>query len=424
MKNAAAYSSLGGLLTRIGRYGEGERCARQATRLAPEYADGFRALGINLARQGRDEEAETAFARAIALAPETPALGHHSLGALLHEQRLYQDAERWIRRGIQFDSGDPLLHLNLGCALAEQDKFGDAVKSFASAARMQPDDVEALLYLGKAHMRIGAWELAEGALKEALAATPEPSGSTTALPDVAQRQRAQVCSALSQVYVELARKFHEIDYFEETVEIADKGLQDLPDTSPEYTWLRLNRAFAKHGLGNVREAKSDLNAVVARARHNSPESLTARRNLGRLKRQKSYEYPSWLPYAIAVALIALVIYMAVNDQPATTLAGTVFGALVLAIAGFSLPVMTKLKVGGVELEKETTLTAIVALAPIPDRRSRFAMVQRARTEAERFEPPKDDNQPNTNEQQREGVVTGDLSTPEKPRFSAPSDPPT
>jgi hypothetical protein len=58
----------------------------------------------------------------------------------------------------------------------------------------------------------------------------------------------------------------------------------------------------------------------------------------------------------------------------STVAGITLPAIVVLIAVFSLPVLTKLKVGAVELEMQSTSSAVRELLVNPERRPEFALV--------------------------------------------------
>ena len=106
------------------------------------------------------------------------------------------------------------------------------------------------------------------------------------------------------------------------------------------------------------------------------EHLTARRNLIRIGSQAKTEFPSWLSWFIMVTAIALVAYVVAQDPNSVlAVAFTVFGALVMIIAGFSLPMLTKLKIGTIEIEKEVFLSASQALKPMPRPDTRFNMIR-------------------------------------------------
>jgi len=137
-------------------------------------------------------------------------------------------------------------------------------------------------------------------------------------------------------------------------------------------------------------ARSDtpdrLIASLRSAKPDSVEYLTARRNLRSLGQQEKSDFPRWLPYLITLVASAVVAYAVIEDhRSVSTVVATAFVAIVMVIAGFSLPAMTKLKFGGVELEKQSVVVATRELLPAPDQRTPFAMLRdpRARSEAVR-----------------------------------------
>lgn len=62
--NPTYHTELGVINLRVGRYDEAEKALKQAILLAPDYAEGYRLLGITMQQQKRTDEACTAFAKA------------------------------------------------------------------------------------------------------------------------------------------------------------------------------------------------------------------------------------------------------------------------------------------------------------------------------------------------------------------------
>jgi len=220
-------------------------------------------------------------------------------------------------------------------------------------------------------MQMERWELAEEALLRAIRVAEGERQDDRLTTD----ESISASAALGRVYIELARLLHDPDYYEDAIDATTRGLRAVTQKNPNYARLHLTRGYAFYGLGRWSAAKQDLTAALLAASNSSIEYNTARRNLRRLNRQRDVAPPPWLPYLISGIALLLVPYALINgDGSVSTVAAASFGALLMVIAGFSVPVLTKLKVGAVELEKQSTVAEAREMLVSPERRPEFAMV--------------------------------------------------
>lgn len=95
------------------------RAADEATRLAPERAESYLAVGYAHATRERFGEAEAAFRKALELDPKLGRAWHHLARALQHQGKI-QDAAKMFEKAADFDPDDfvsPLLATTIYFAL-------------------------------------------------------------------------------------------------------------------------------------------------------------------------------------------------------------------------------------------------------------------------------------------------------------------
>src|SRR5471032_2311219 len=69
-----------------------EKCFREATRIAPNFAEAYSNLGFLLDKRGASEQAEVCYRRSIALNPGYAKI-HMNLGAVLANRKRFEEAE-------------------------------------------------------------------------------------------------------------------------------------------------------------------------------------------------------------------------------------------------------------------------------------------------------------------------------------------
>jgi len=169
-----------------GQTAEMEALARQMTASHPDYAFGWKALGVALKRSGRLQEAIEPIQQAIALLPED-AEGYNNLGAVLLELHRYDEAERALREALrrQPDYSDALK--NLGAVLHQQQRFAEAETVLRHTLRLRPDYAEAHNNLGSSLLSLGRLEEAEACLRQALVLRPDYRQALSNLGSALQR---------------------------------------------------------------------------------------------------------------------------------------------------------------------------------------------------------------------------------------------
>jgi cytochrome c-type biogenesis protein CcmH/NrfG len=131
-------------------------------------------MGREVARQGNDKQAITDLQDALKINPHLPD-AHRELGELYShstDEKLQAQAEPEFHAALADNPNDEKAHLLLGEAAA---KAGDTQTAFAEdslAVKLQPDDVDALVSLGKVLMTMNQHDKAEETFEHALKADP------------------------------------------------------------------------------------------------------------------------------------------------------------------------------------------------------------------------------------------------------------
>jgi predicted O-linked N-acetylglucosamine transferase (SPINDLY family) len=133
-----------------------------AAAVAPTGAAELLVAGVNHHQAGRLAEAEICYRRVLAAQPDH-ADALHLLGVIAHQAKHHDLAVEMIGRAINRNAKDPLYFCNLGAALKELGKLGEAVAAYRQAIRLKPD-------LAEAHSNLGVALFDQAKIEEAVAA--------------------------------------------------------------------------------------------------------------------------------------------------------------------------------------------------------------------------------------------------------------
>jgi tetratricopeptide (TPR) repeat protein len=115
---------------------EAERHARKAVELDPSAVAAHFGLGTVLQRQKRYPAATASYEHALELAPDyadaAAGVAHCNL-----EQHQYAEAEGWMRRAIALSPDKPQYWNNLGIALANQERYPQALEALCHAEELE-----------------------------------------------------------------------------------------------------------------------------------------------------------------------------------------------------------------------------------------------------------------------------------------------
>jgi len=158
-----------------------------------------------------------AFQKAIQLkAPDFP-LAYNNLGIALRDQNKLGEAEAAYRRAIQLKPDYPEAYNNLGIALCDQKKRAEAEAAYRKAIELKPDYPEAYNNLGLALRGLKKLEEAEAAFRKAIQLQPNDP----------------------QVYYNLGHALREQNKLEEVEAAYRRAIELKPDFPEAYNNLGL-----------------------------------------------------------------------------------------------------------------------------------------------------------------------------------------
>lgn len=173
--DASIHDNLGLVLERLGRHGAAERHFEQALHSNPRQLSAWVNWSHSALRNGHPGRAEHCARQALALAPRAPE-AHLNLGNALADQDRWEEAERHFRTAMLCAAPgwiDPAL--NLGNLFDRQSRFADAVACLEALSRAPTADWRVFSALGRAHSMLGDTAAARQAYARALALDPRPA---------------------------------------------------------------------------------------------------------------------------------------------------------------------------------------------------------------------------------------------------------
>jgi tetratricopeptide (TPR) repeat protein len=116
--------NMGFMLCEQGRLQEAREVLKRITRTAPDFANGWNALGVALSREGKRKDAARAFQKSLSLDPEN---GHtlRNLGALM-VRKDPQEALRYLKRAAKLLPADQPAQYTYGKCLMDTGSLADA----------------------------------------------------------------------------------------------------------------------------------------------------------------------------------------------------------------------------------------------------------------------------------------------------------
>lgn len=153
------------------RYGDAERCLREALALQPKHAEALHRLGVIALTAGHARDAEQLIAQALDEHPANAA-AHVNLGIALNAQRRYGAAVDSYRRALDIDPALESAYLNQAAPLQALGRIDDAVAVLEQALALNGERAEALNNLGNLYKEQGRLADALASYDRALAANP------------------------------------------------------------------------------------------------------------------------------------------------------------------------------------------------------------------------------------------------------------
>jgi len=155
-----------------GRLQEAERACRQFLAVSPRNADGLFLLGMIAYQSGRHAAAIDLIGQAIGLRDDVPVY-HNNLGVALGELGRFGEAAAHYQRALTLKPDYAEAHNNLGIALKEQGKLDEAIAHYQHAVALKPGYAEAHNNLGNGLKQQGKLNEAMAHYQRALALKPD-----------------------------------------------------------------------------------------------------------------------------------------------------------------------------------------------------------------------------------------------------------
>ncbi len=281
-------------------------------------------------------------------------------GEFLLLRKQHNDARQWIQKAIRGDSSEAIYHVLQGRCYLATDDAKRAREELAQALALQPDDHEIRSLLGNAEATLGNRDAALAHYTRSRDRAPA---------------HVPTLISLANLYVDMSEHETEGYHLEQAINIDDELLELNQNgsgskflTSSELAAIFYQRGYCRVGvyersarqfkrLGMLRAARIDFELCRSIDPHHEKAlramEKVAEKAPGRMSLRERVAPWAIVVCALIVFIAAHVRYHQLNTMTEVTYLALSLGAVALTIAGFILPELLKLKVGGVELEKGT-----------------------------------------------------------------------
>lgn len=350
--------------------------------LESKDADLLSNLGFVLDELDRHADAVTAYERSLGIRPDD-YVALYNRAVVLDNMGDATGAEAAYRAALEKYPNDSDCNAGLGWVLDKLKRFIEARASCQKALQLQETNASALLGLGYAEHHLGNSDAAEQAYRASMAqdpSNPDTCANLAALlleldrveeayPLITQAVKLSVpkdpewhvFSTQAAIEVKMADRYHDDSLYGDAIEDvkrANGGRARKPDgEDPERATLELTLSNALTSLGEFSKARAALRRACAAA-PKSPDGLKAAINLRRLndRLRLTFQAPRWLGWVLSpLALLAIAYGVFVQGLKfdSGSFVGFVMGMLFVIFAAFSLPAITRLKIGPAEFDKSS-----------------------------------------------------------------------
>jgi tetratricopeptide (TPR) repeat protein len=232
-----------------------EEICRNYLLLNPGSAQHLRLLGHALMKQGRLEEAADQLRFALSLEPENPHL-HEDAGSVLALQQRFEEAIGCFEKAIALEPRLPLAHKKLGQALAAMGRGEDADTAFGEYFDRDPE--KGKVAVGAQHLKAGRKDEAVQCFRDALRENPDNVDAMRWLGNVYLRDKEHLSDAeallrratqlapdFTAAWILLGGVLHERKRNVESIDCYRKAIELEPENA--FTWGALGNAYAFAG---------------------------------------------------------------------------------------------------------------------------------------------------------------------------------
>jgi tetratricopeptide (TPR) repeat protein len=170
MNEAALYLKAGDYEKAVEVYGE-------AIEMDPGNARAYFYLGKAQATEGHIEESKEMMNKAVMLNPTYTPYAYLTLGVALANERAYGAAVEYFTAALEAEPELGLAAFNLGVSLMNLGRLEEAERAFTRAEKLCKEDVETLVAVSRAYMRLGQTEKGLSTARGVLARDPRNAGA-------------------------------------------------------------------------------------------------------------------------------------------------------------------------------------------------------------------------------------------------------
>ncbi len=293
----------------------------------------------------------------------------------------FDKAETLLEKAARLDSQSMDPFAALGTVRAQRGQYAGAVEQFELALKRQPDDLVVRCYLADAYFRLGRRDVALDTYEEVLRLAPGNVGANIGAGEALVEQAEEAEDDV--LYEEAAKRFSKAIELAKSVGFgaanqrgsSGLGARQWTDLyySRGYVWARLYEAEMKDRIGRLpskdaggylecalRDFEAATNTGVDSHRAKRAAASVRSRLKGFTVRTLAENIAPWTIAAVSFVLLVLVQVAFLSEggfsggKSTAAYASLTLSLVVLMVAGFYLPQVLKLKLGGIQLEKATT----------------------------------------------------------------------
>ena len=255
--SAGAFFKLGGALKSLGRHEAGDAALTHAAKLSPMQANLEKAT--KLFAEEKYRESEVAAKAVLADNPKDVNAGLLLARIAIHA-RAYKEAEKLLRKVVEYAPRFTLAWHELGAALREQHRDQEAAEAMEISLKMDPNDSTTHYQYGAALAMAGRTEESARAYQRSVELDPKQAGAHVGLGHVlktlgdqaggiaAYRAAIDLKPNLGEIYFSLSNLKTFRFAADEIDDMVNRiGQESLPSTSVVHFAFTLGKAFEDNG---------------------------------------------------------------------------------------------------------------------------------------------------------------------------------
>jgi Flp pilus assembly protein TadD len=388
------FADFGRVLTALQRHNDAVRAYTKAAELyqtqlvaAPNDADLRSGYGFVLDELGKVPEAAAHYQKAFELRP-SDSVAAFNLGVVLEHEGDLPKAIEAYRQAVNLSPDDPDAYAALGAALAKAGRYQEAEEASRKATAMGNDNANAWGGLAIALAGQEQYPQAEQAFTRSLVLERDPDTARRLAQLLIVRERPEDAEAIAAQYLDddsawqtlavraaidaaFAEKYRDDSYYDDCVAGATAALKLCPRERSKQDDIDLARLYYQRGYAytmrsEFTKARSDFRKCQELAPTTSNIALSAARTIRRInsRYRRPVDVPRWVIFGVALLALGGIVYGArlveMGKLPPVEYFPILLGLVLVIFAAFSLPTITRLKLGPAEMDKQVV---VVSIAP-------------------------------------------------------------